>query len=122
MSKFNLLNSLPDATTSEVTEAVVTGQGVRLERIVSIGQSSPEGFWYDQGDPEWVMVLCGKARLAIDGEYQERELGPGDAIFLEAHCRHRVTWTAPDQPTVWLALFIDHRLAPRPSGPMQEVE
>ena len=120
MSVFNLLNALPEVTTAEVSEAVVTGQGVRLERIVSLGQASPEGFWYDQVDAEWVMVLCGKARLAIAGEHQERELGPGDAIFLEAHCRHRVTWTAPDQPTVWLALFVDPELALCPSGPMKE--
>src|SRR6478672_7501542 len=64
----NLLASLPDATAGEITEALVTAQGVRLERIVSHGQASPEGFWYDQDEAEWIVVLSGSARLAIDGE------------------------------------------------------
>ena len=119
MSVYNLLNSLPDARTAEVSEALVTGQGVRLERIVSLGQASPEGFWYDQDDAEWVMLLSGKARLAIAGEPQEYELGPGDTIFLPAHCRHRVTWTDPEHPTVWLALFVSMRFEPSTSAPKQ---
>ena len=28
--------------------------GLRIERIVSEGHVSPEGFWYDQDEPEWV--------------------------------------------------------------------
>jgi hypothetical protein len=61
---------------------------------------------------EWVIVLNGSARLAIAGERDDRLLREGDAIFLRARCRHRVTWTDPDVPTVWLALFIDAALAP----------
>jgi cupin 2 domain-containing protein len=109
----NLLASLPDATAGEITEALVTAHGVRLERIVSHGQASPAGFWYDQDEAEWVLVLSGSARLAIDGESEDRLLREGDAIFLPAHCRHRVTWTDPAQPTVWLVLFIDPALAPK---------
>ena len=103
----NLLADLPAASQAEQTTALVFGDGVRLERIVSFGQASPEGFWYDQHEAEWVMVLAGRARLAIDGEPAARVMGPGDAIFLAAHCRHRVEWTDPGQPTVWLALFIE---------------
>ena len=92
--------------------ALVSSDGVRLERIVSFGQASPERFWYDQHEAEWVMVLAGRARLAIDGEPEARVMGPGDAVFLAAHCRHRVVWTDPDQPTVWLALFSEPGLRP----------
>jgi cupin 2 domain-containing protein len=108
----NLLTPLPLARDAEISEALVTGRGLRLERIVSLGQVSPEAFWYDQDEAEWLMVLTGGARLAIAGEVEERILGPGDAVFLPAHCRHQVVWTDPDRPTVWLALFVDTKLNP----------
>ncbi|MEQ1698381.1 MAG: cupin domain-containing protein [Hyphomicrobiaceae bacterium] len=95
-----------------MAETLLSGRGVRLERIVSLGHVSPDGFWYDQHEFEWVVLLCGRARLAIEGEADERTLNPGDAIALAAHCRHRVTWSDPDQPTVWLALFLDPGLNP----------
>lgn len=81
--------------------------GVLLERIVSTGQASPPDFWYDAPRDEWVVLLSGAARLRIDGEDRSRELHPGDWILLPAHCRHRVDWTDPDQPTRWLALHLD---------------
>ena len=112
----NLIRSLPDASVAEITEALVSARGVRLERIVSQGQVSPPGYWYDQDDAEWVLVLSGSARLEIAGEREDRLLSDGDAIFLPAHCRHRVTWTDPDRPTVWLALFIDATLAAAATG------
>ena len=45
---FNLLASLPSARDAEVSQVLLAGKGVRFERIVSLGQASPEGFWYDQ--------------------------------------------------------------------------
>ncbi|MGE0715769.1 MAG: cupin domain-containing protein [Alphaproteobacteria bacterium] len=107
----NLLSPLPPAAAGEHVDALLHGPGIRLERIVSHGQASPEGFWYDQDEDEWVMVLSGAARLTIAGEAADRVLGPGDAVLLPAHCRHRVAWTDPDRPTVWLALFADSLLA-----------
>ena len=116
----NLLTSLPFARDAEMSETLVTAHGIRLQRIISFGQVSPEGFWYDQKEAEWVMLLTGSARLVIAGEAEERILGPGDAVYLPAHCRHRVEWTDRDHPTVWLALFIDGQLGPTVSGPMNE--
>jgi len=84
----------------ETVDSLLNGDGVRLERIVSRGQASPAGFWCDQEEAEWVMVLSGRARLTVEGETSDRELGPGDSLFLPAHCRHRVAWTAPDQATI----------------------
>lgn len=108
----NLCSPLPDATLSEISETLVSARGLRLERIVSHGQASPDGFWYDQNEAEWVVVICGNARVAIEGETNEHVLGQGDALFLPAHCRHRVAWTDPSQPTIWVALFLDQGLAP----------
>ncbi|MEJ2373974.1 MAG: cupin domain-containing protein [Pseudolabrys sp.] len=62
-----------------------------------------------------MLVMQGRARLAIEGEAEERALGPGDSLLLPAHCRHRVAWTQPGASTVWLAVFIDARLAPEPA-------
>jgi len=110
----NLLAGLPPLGPEEAVEMLLQGDGVRAERIVSHGQASPEGFWYDQDEAEWVLVVSGRARLAIEGEPEVRALGPGDSVFLPAHCRHRVAWTEPDTPTVWLAVFVDARLKPEP--------
>ena len=84
-------------------EALLALPGIRIERIVSTGQASPEGFWYDRPEDEWVIVLRGAAGLQVEGEVEQR-LGPGDFVFLPARKRHRVAFTATDEPTVWLAV------------------
>ncbi|MBK5199564.1 MAG: cupin domain-containing protein [Methyloceanibacter sp.] len=90
--------------------------GVRIERIVSTGQVTPDGQWYDQVADEWVLVVAGAARLRIEGEDEDRELGEGDWIVLPAHCRHRVTWTREEPPTVWLAIHVAAAEAAAPRG------
>lgn len=97
------LYSLPPAGPDEVVSTLHEGLGIRIERIVSHGQSSPAGFWYDQPQHEWVVVVEGSARIEFDGG-DARTLTAGDHLFIPAHCRHRVAWTAPDQPTIWLAV------------------
>jgi len=79
-------------------------EGVRIERIVSFGQASPAGFWYDQPHGEWVLVLVGEARVRFEDEADARTLRPGDFLNIPAHRRHRVDWTLPGAPTVWLAV------------------
>jgi cupin 2 domain-containing protein len=101
----NLLRDIPDARAGEITEALVARPGLRIERIVSLGQASPPGFWYDQAETEWVVLLAGAARLRFADEPQARLLVPGDWIEIAPHQRHRVDWTDPTQPTVWLAVF-----------------
>ena len=77
---------------------------VRVERIVSHGQTTPEGEWYDQDQDEWVALLEGSARIAYpDG--REVALARGDQLFLPRHARHRVAYTSA--PCVWLAVFGD---------------
>ena len=100
----NLLANLPAAAAEEIAETFASGRGVRIERLVSHGQASPDGFWYDQDEAEFVVLLAGAARLRFaDGE--TRSLEPGDWIDIPAHRRHRVEWTDPERPTVWLAVF-----------------
>ena len=101
----NLFANLPIDLSAEVTESLLESPTVRVERIVSQGQSSANGDWYDQEEHEWVVVLQGKAQLRFEGDDQLLDLEPGDYLNIPAHRRHRVEWTASDQPTVWLAIF-----------------
>jgi cupin 2 domain-containing protein len=101
----NLLRDLPDARDGEVTQTLLEAPGLRIQRIVSWGQASPPGFWYDQPEAEWVLLLAGAARLRFAVEAEDRLLAPGDHVTIAPHRRHRVAWTDPATPTVWLALF-----------------
>jgi len=100
----NLFAKIPENLDQELVEELLRNRAVRIERIVSRGQSSPPDFWYDQAEHEWVVVLAGKARLIIEGQ-SEVMLHPGDTLHLPAHTRHRVEWTDPRQDTIWLAVF-----------------
>ena len=100
----NLLADSPESPTEEVFETLVSATAVRIERIVSHGQASPADFWYDQPQAEWVLVLRGAARLQFDDSPELVELRTGDYLNIAAHRRHRVDWTTPDEPTVWLAV------------------
>ncbi len=99
----NMLRDLPAAAAEEWFETLLEQPGFRLERIVSHGHVTPEGSWYDQPQDEWVLLLSGAARLVLEGN-ETVELVSGDTVLLPAGCRHRVAWTDPDLPTVWLAL------------------
>jgi cupin 2 domain-containing protein len=88
----------------EIATTLVETSNLKIERIVSLGQQSPPGFWYDQPWAEWVAVLAGSAGLCIDGEDGVRDLPAGGYVFIPAHARHRVEWTAKDHPTIWLAV------------------
>ena len=103
----NLLTSIPDELPEELFETLVSAGSVRIERIVSRGHASPRDFWYDQPQDELVVVLRGHARLQFASEDSPRELAPGDWAHIAAHQRHRVEWTTPDEPTVWLAVHYD---------------
>ena len=84
---------------------MLTDHDLRIERIVSHGQASPPGYWYDQDEEEWVMLLEGEATLRFEQGEQLLRLAPGMHVHIPAHVQHRVEWTAPDKRTVWLAVF-----------------
>lgn len=104
----NLLHDVPVHAEGEVFSDLTAWQAagkVRIERIVSNGQASPPGFWYDSTDDEWVLVISGSAAVEID-DGTTHTLGAGDWLQLPARCRHRVAWTDAAQPTVWLAVHV----------------
>ena len=104
MSRGNLLENLPVAAPDEVFEELLRGGPFRLERIVSTGQSTADGQWYDQDGAEWVLLLSGSAVLRFEDQAEWCPLRPGDWVQIAPHRRHRVEQTDPGVPTVWLAL------------------
>jgi cupin 2 domain-containing protein len=100
----NLFADIPDSIPDEIFETLLKSSTVKIERILSHGQATPPGEWYDQDAHEWVILLRGAAGLRVEGEEQVRELRAGDYVHLPAHLRHRVEWTAAGEATVWLAV------------------
>ncbi len=94
------------AAGSERIDILRQSLSARIERIVSWGQASPPDCWYDQVEGEWVVLLSGAARLLLLDPDEEILLAPGDWLWIDAHRRHRVEWTAPDAASVWLAVFL----------------
>ena len=102
----SLLEGLPASPQpDEVFATLAALPGVRIERIVSTGQISPDGFWYDQDWDEFVLLVAGTATLQVEGA-GDRVLTPGDWTLLPARTRHRVAATALGEPTVWLAIHV----------------
>lgn len=98
----NLFAGLPADLPDELFTTLLDAPTVRVERIISHGHASPDGFWYDQDQAEWVVLLRGAARLRF--EDRVLDLRPGDFVHIPAQQKHRVEWTTPDEPTVWLAV------------------
>ena len=101
----NLFSDVPRQLSDELVDVLAVGNQVRIERIVSTGHSSPTDFWYDQDEHEWIVVLKGEAKLRFQDDDQSVRMIPGDHLHIPAHRKHRVEWTTPNEPTVWLAAF-----------------
>jgi cupin 2 domain-containing protein len=98
----NIFDDLPQHLPKEVVQTLIRAADVRIERIISHGHASPADFWYDQPQHEWVIVLKGAARLQFEDSMVEMKLG--DFLNIPAFKKHRVDWTTPDEPTVWLGV------------------
>ncbi|NLF69978.1 MAG: cupin domain-containing protein [Candidatus Anammoximicrobium sp.] len=103
----NLFADVPGPLPEERFDELIRGGHFRLERIISTGHATTAGQWYDQDRDEWVLVLRGRAQLRFEDEAELVRLQSGDCVLIPAHCRHRVEWTDPRQPTLWLALHFD---------------
>ena len=98
----NIFDDLPQHLPKELVQILIRAADVRIERIISHGHASPADFWYDQPQHEWVIVLKGAARLQFEDGVVEMKVG--DFINIPAHQKHRVDWTTPDEPTIWLGV------------------
>lgn len=108
MNARDILDGIPALLPAEITERLASAGSVRIERIVSRGQCSAPGFWYQQKENEWVMVVKGEAELRFEndgGSDRTIRLTEGMYVDIRAGVRHRVEWTRPDADTIWLAVF-----------------
>jgi len=100
----NIFSNIPSKLPSEIFEDIIITDNLRVERIVSKGQTSPDTGWYDQNENEWVIVLSGYGVIEyINGE--KITLKQGDYLNIKSHEKHRVIETSSDEATVWLAIF-----------------
>jgi len=101
----NLFSHIPDSPIpDELFEDILNTEHFRIERIISDGHSSPDGFWYDQETDEWIILIQGSAGLIFEGTDEIIILKPGDYLNIPANTRHRVAWTDPKQKSVWIAV------------------
>jgi cupin 2 domain-containing protein len=104
MNVENLLDGIPRELPEELLTTILRAKGFRVERIVSQGHCSPPGFWYEQEDHEWVIVLEGSAAIQFEGDPGPVQLERGSYLNIPAHVRHRVVRTSATERTVWLAI------------------
>ena len=100
----NLFGPVQGDRRQEIVTSLLDTPNLKIERIVSMGQRSPTGFWYDQPWAEWVIVLAGSAGLCFEDEAEVRGLSPGGYVLIPARLKHRVEWTSQDHATIWLAV------------------
>jgi len=105
MKPYNIFSDIPENIAEEIFETIISTEKICIERIISKGHRSAEGFWYDQEKNEWVILLKGAARILFENQEKPIHLKPGDHIHIPARCRHRVDWTDPDCTTIWIAVF-----------------
>ncbi|WAK01706.1 cupin domain-containing protein [Methylobacter sp. YRD-M1] len=103
---FNIFSDIPPRLPEELFECILKQGNIRIERIVSRGHVTPEGYWYDQVFDEWVILLQGQAVVAYEQDQVCFTLKAGDYLFIPAHVKHRVEWTMPEIDTVWLAVHL----------------
>jgi cupin 2 domain-containing protein len=106
----NLFDQITANAPDEEFRTLLARPGLRIERIVSNGQSNPPGFWYDQAWDEWVLLISGAAAIEFDDGGRAHTLRPGEYLHIAAGRRHRVGWTAEHEPTVWLAIHFGHSI------------
>ena len=104
MKKLNIYSNIPEKLSDEIVDVIFQSEIIRIERIISDGQASPDNFWYDQEENEWVILLKGKAKIKYQDQ-SEQNLTEGDYIFIPSHKKHRVEWTDNNIKTVWLAVI-----------------
>ncbi len=103
MNKSNIFEAIPNELRQELFEDIVSTESLKIERIVSYGHTTTDFEWYIQERNEWVILLQGEAVLSFENE-DDLRLKSGDYINIPALKKHRVSWTKPDEETIWLAV------------------
>ena len=92
-----------DLKGAEIIDTVIGGGGnFRLERILSKSSASADGFWYDQPEFEFALVLDGFAELESESGGLVK-LEKFEVVVIPPHFKHRVARTSPR--CLWLTVF-----------------
>ncbi len=100
-SIFNLLDNIPSTSIDEIFKTIVSNDNVKIERIISYGQTTPKDYWYDQDENEFVYIVQGKAKIKYD-DGTIHILNINDSLYIQAHQKHQVIYTS--NPTIWLTV------------------
>lgn len=103
----NIFEDIPNKIPEELFEILFENKSIKIERIVSFGHTTPENEWYDQTKNEWVILLSGASELLFEDSNEALKMEPGQFIFIPAHKKHRVIYTAEDKESVWLAIHFE---------------
>ena len=103
MKSSNIFNNILPYCDKEIFDTLLQNQNIKIERIISYGQTSPDSFWYDQEENEFVLLLEGEAKI----EFKDKTIAlkRGDYLLIPKYTKHRVSYTLPNKPTIWLAIF-----------------
>ncbi|MFM2311655.1 MAG: hypothetical protein RLZZ04_931 [Cyanobacteriota bacterium] len=105
---FELPEKLP---ATELFETLWHDDQISFKRIISTGQTTPVGEWYDQEQNEWLIVLQGSGELSYE-DNSRIKLTTGDYLFIPAHQKHRVEYTSTEPTCIWLTVFFSFSLFP----------
>ena len=103
MEKYNIFDKIIVDKEEENFFEIFKNETIKIEKIVSNGQISPENFWYEQEKSEFILLLEGFAILEF--ENREVELKKGDCLNIKAKQKHRVKFTSLNEPTIWFTVF-----------------
>ncbi|HOY30912.1 MAG TPA: cupin domain-containing protein [Bacteroidales bacterium] len=106
ISEGNIYNSHASTSREEVINTLLSGKNIKIEQIISSGQTSPAEGWFDQMQHEWVLLLQGEAQLEFEKKLI-KHLHRGDFLLIPPHCKHKVVYTSTDPSCIWLAVFFD---------------
>ena len=106
MKRTNIFNNIPKTLQEELFENILSKDSIQIQRIISKGHVTPKDEWYNQENNEWVIVLQGEAILSFENS-DDVKLKSGDYINIKAHTKHKVSWTIPNEETIWLAVFYE---------------
>jgi len=103
MKSSNIFANIASSVNGEVFEDIISKENIQIQRIISSPNSGDTSKWYDQDTDEWVIVLQGSAIITFENK-DKTHLNAGDYLNIPAHTKHQVSWTTPDEKTIWIAI------------------
>jgi cupin 2 domain-containing protein len=88
---------------AEIFQNILSGKRIKLERIISSGQTTPDGIWLSEKTDEWVILLKGRAGISFHSG-EKIKLEEGDYILIKSGTKHRVSYTSKNPECIWLAI------------------